>query len=258
MKKTAVSLNHDSFPAAIRPYLNQANLYDSSCSDAAQTIYIDAPERAYLKISKQGTLFPEMKMMKFMHSHSLAPAVLDYVSENGRDYLLSTALEGEDGIADRHLRHPARLAEIFGASLRIIHSLPLENCPFSSRMAEMIAESEGNISRGYSDKAIIGEDFKAATERFLALKHCAVDDVVMHGDYCLPNIIMRGFKLTGFVDFGAGGVGDRHYDLYWGIWTLAYNLKTDIYRDVFLDAYGRQEIDPNRLELCRLLAGFTE
>ncbi len=258
MKETAVSLNPDSFPAAIRPYLKQAKLYDSSCSAAAQTIYIEASERAYLKLSKQGTLFHEMKMMQFMHSHSLAPAVLAYISENGRDYLLSAALEGEDGIAERYLRHPARLAEVLGASLRIIHSLPLEGCPFASLMAEMIAESEGNILRGYADKAIIGEDFKAAAERFSALKHCAVDDVIMHGDYCLPNIIMRDFKLTGFVDWGTGGVGDRHYDLFWGIWTLAYNLKTDIYRDVFLDAYGRQEIDADRLELCRFLAGFTE
>jgi len=82
--------------------------------------------------------------------------------------------------------------------------------------------------------------------------------VVLQGDYCLPNILLRDFRLEGFVDLGTGGVGDRHYDLFWGIWTLAYNLKTDRYKDVFLDAYGRQELDPERLELSRLLAGFTQ
>jgi kanamycin kinase len=69
---------------------------------------------------------------------------------------------------------------------------------------------------------------------------------------------MQDDKLTGFVDLGSGGVGDRHYDVFWGIWTLEYNLKTDIYKDAFLDAYGRQDFAPDRLELCRLLAGFTE
>jgi kanamycin kinase len=61
-----------------------------------------------------------------------------------------------------------------------------------------------------------------------------------------------------FYLFVRWGVGDRHYDLFWGIWTLNYNLKTDKYKDIFLDAYGRSLIDFDRLELCRLLAGLTE
>ncbi|MCB5271066.1 MAG: aminoglycoside 3'-phosphotransferase [Candidatus Cloacimonetes bacterium] len=258
MKKTEIIINQDSFPAALRPYWNQARLYDSSCSEAAQTIYIDGPQRAFLKISRQGTLSREMKMMSFMHSHNLAPAVLDYISEQGRDYLLSAALEGEDGIAERYLQHPVKLAEVFGASLRIIHSLPILDCPFPSRLAEMLAQSERNILRGYADKAIIKEDIKAAAERLMALKDSGLADVIIHGDYCLPNIIMQDFCLTGFIDLGTGGVGDRHYDLFWGIWTLQYNLKTAIYKDAFLDAYGRQDLDPDRLELCRLLSGFTQ
>ena len=38
----------------------------------------------------------------------------------------------------------------------------------------------------------------------------------LHGDYCLPNLIMRDFQLEGFIDLGYGGIGDLHYDLYWG------------------------------------------
>lgn len=258
MKKTELLLNQDAFPSTLNPYLNKAKLYDSSCSEAAQTVYIDGAVRAYLKIAEEGKLLRELKMTQFMHSHNLAPAILDYVSENGKDYLLTEALEGEDGIADGYLQDPARLAEIFGASLRLIHSLPLKGCPFPSRMTEMLAESEANITRGYADKAIIGEDIKAAVGHLATLKHLAKEDVVIHGDYCLPNIILQDFKLKGFVDLGTGGIGDRHYDIFWGIWTLQYNLKTDNYKDKFLDAYGRHDLDQDRLELCRLLAGFTQ
>ena len=200
----------------------------------------------------------EMEMMKFFYSHNLAPKLISYVSENGNDYLISEALDGEDGIAERYLQQPARLAEVFGASLKVIHSLPLVGCPFPTRAAEMLAESESNILRGYADKAIISEDIKEATIHLSTLKSCTKDDVVIHGDYCLPNIILQDWKLKGFVDIGTGGLGDRHYDLFWGIWTLEFNLKTDKYREAFLDAYGRADIDPDRLELCRLLAGFTE
>ena len=40
---------------------------------------------------------------------------------------------------------------------------------------------------------------------------------------------------------------DRHIDLLWGIWTLAFNLGTTRYTDRFMDAYGRELIDPDLL-----------
>ncbi|MFK5291701.1 aminoglycoside 3'-phosphotransferase, partial [Lactococcus lactis] len=45
------------------------------------------------------------------------------------------------------------------------------------------------------------------------------------------------------------GVGDRHIDLFWGAWTLNFNIGTDQYRDRFFDAYGRDRIDVDRLKL---------
>jgi kanamycin kinase len=51
------------------------------------------------------------------------------------------------------------------------------------------------------------------------------------------------FSLSGFIDLGNGGVGDRHIDIFWGRWTLLFNLGTDEYRDRFFDAYGRDKIN---------------
>ena len=51
------------------------------------------------------------------------------------------------------------------------------------------------------------------------------------------------------MDVGCGGVGDRHIDLFWGVWTLSFNLKTDRYRDRFLDAYGRDRVDETALKI---------
>ena len=54
-----------------------------------------------------------------------------------------------------------------------------------------------------------------------------------------------------FIDVGQAGVGDRHIDLYWAIWSLQYNLGTDAYTDLFLDLYGRGKVDE---ELLRVVA----
>ena len=74
---------------------------------------------------------------------------------------------------------------------------------------------------------------------------------LLHSDYCLPNILLDRWRFSGFVDLDTGGVGDRHVDLFWAIWSLNYNLKTGKYRERFLDAYGREDVQE---ELFRVIA----
>jgi len=59
--------------------------------------------------------------------------------------------------------------------------------------------------------------------------------------------MLDNWKFTGFVDLDSGGVGDRHIDIFWGIWTLWFNLKTNKYKDRFMDAYGREKIEEDLL-----------
>ncbi|MBW7474727.1 aminoglycoside 3'-phosphotransferase [Paenibacillus oenotherae] len=228
MKRPKVSLDIETIPPTIRPYLKGATFYNSSCSEQAKTLYVVGADRAFLKISKRGTLEREYKMTEFLHGHHLAPKAIAYESDPENDYLFSEAVSGEDGTADQHFENPGKLAAVFGEYLRVLHSLPTAGCPYTNRTAELLVDGAGK-----------GIDLSQLDE----FMYSASDNVIIHGDYCLPNIIMDHFSLKGFIDLGYGGVGDRHFDIYWGLWTLHYNLKTDIYRDIFLDAYGRSDVD---------------
>jgi kanamycin kinase len=232
MKRTEISFDIDTVPSQIRQYINKATIYDSSCSELAQTLFVNGDDQAFLKISKKGSLERESRMTDFLHSHKVAPKIIAYESDCDNDYLLSEAVPGEDGTSEVYLESPDKLAGVFGEYLRMLHSLPVEGCPYTNRTTEMIDEQNGNEISPH----IINE-----------LKLFAEDNVIIHGDYCLPNIIMDNFSFQGFIDLGHGGVGERHYDIYWGIWTLHYNLKTNKYKDTFLDAYGRKDIDHDRL-----------
>ena len=77
------------------------------------------------------------------------------------------------------------------------------------------------------------------------------NDTLIHGDYCLPNVMLDNWKFSGFIDLGNGGVGDRNIDIFWGVWTLFFNLHTEKYTDRFLDAYGRDKVNT---ELLRVVA----
>jgi kanamycin kinase len=243
VERTEVSFDFDTVPSTIRQYIQGAKMYDSSCSEHAKTFFVAGSDRAFLKISNKGALKRECEMTTFLHQHRVAPNVIAYDSDSDRDYLLAEAVRGEDGTARGHIENPGKLAAVFGESLSMLHALPIEGCPYEGRTAELLRAAE-----------ISGADLDV----FADSAYSPVDSVVIHGDYCLPNIVMDNFAFMGFIDLGCGGVGDKHYDIYWGIWTLRYNLKTDAYKEVFLDAYGRGEVDANGLDYFTRLLQMTE
>ena len=60
----------------------------------------------------------------------------------------------------------------------------------------------------------------------------------VHGDCCLPNVMIYRGKVSGFVDLGQAGRGDPWQDYAWCLWSLDYNLKTDAYRERLLQRLG--------------------
>jgi kanamycin kinase len=243
MKRIETSFNIESLPLIIQEYAKTARIYDSSCSENAKTFFLMGAVKSYLKIGRKGSLEKESQMMEFLSRHGVAPRVMAYVSDSSEDYLLMEAITGEDGVSGGHLENPSKLAGVFGEYLRMLHSLPTRGCPYHCRTAEMLEEARNK---------------HANLDSLKHFKCTPVDDVIIHGDYCLPNIIMDHYKFKGFIDLGYGGIGDRHFDLYWGLWTLKYNLKTDQYNDIFLDAYGKTDVDHDRLQFCSVLAGLVE
>lgn len=243
MERTEVSFDIETIPLTIKQYIKGATIYDRSCSENAKTLFVSGEEHAFLKISNKGSLEREYKMTKFLQKHNVAPNAIVYESDLDYDYLFTEAVSGEDGTAMRHIENPGKLACVFGEYLKMLHSLPIEGCPYDNRTNELLNEAH-----------IKGIDLSVMNE----YNYSAIDNVIIHGDYCLPNIIMDNFSFKGFIDLGYGGVGDRHYDIYWGIWTLNYNLKSDKYTDIFLHAYGRNDINDEGLNYFTKLIKWTD
>ncbi|MFK7691664.1 phosphotransferase [Paenibacillus sp. HJGM_3] len=128
-------------------------------------------------------------------------------------------------------------------------------------LEEMVIRAEGNYREGRAERGILRylgyTSIESAYENMINLyKYVKEDKVVIHGDHCLPNLILHDFKMNGYVDVAYGGIGDRHYDIFWGLWSLQYNLKGD-YSQKFIQTYGNHLIDPDRLRLCGLLSVFN-
>lgn len=253
MKKTLLSALPEEMPRELRNFISTATVYDSSSSPEARVYFIGREGGYYLKRAEKGALKKEAAMTSYFYAKGLGAQVLEYISRDS-DWLLTAALPGEDCLHEKHLADPKRLCDILATELRKLHETGFTGCPVPDRTADYLACAEKNYHAGTYDPSHFPDSFgyptaQAAYEVLSAGKGALQSRVLLHGDYCLPNIILRDWKLSGFIDVGNGGVGDRHIDLFWGIWSLAFNLKTDRYRERFLDAYGRDVVDESILKV---------
>ena len=256
MKRTLTAPDLSVIPAQFHAMLSGVDVYDSSCSREARVLFIDRDGGYYLKAAPRGSLENEAAMTAYFHSKNLGAEVLDYVTEE-RDWLLTSRVVGEDCTWRPYLDHPKRLCDTTATLLRQLHELDFSGCPID-HTANYMETAQCNYRAGQYDTSLFPDNwgYKSVDEAWAVVEregHLLRRDTLLHGDYCLPNIMLDNWKFSGFIDLGNGGVGDRHVDLFWGAWTLNFNLKTDAYRERFFDAYGRDRVEE---DMIRVIAAF--
>ena len=249
MKRTLIDKIPIALPDELYRYIEGADIYDSSCSPEARVYFVDKDGGCFVKVAEQGTLEREALMTGYFHKKGLGTEVLSYHSGE-RDILFTAAVRGED--CTHYLDDPRRLSVLIAEQLRSLHEVEFSDCPIKDRMSEYFALAEKNYRTDSYDKSHFPDSFgyRSAEEAYAVMREGRGElksDVLLHGDYCLPNVMLDDWRFSGFIDLGNGGVGDRHVDLFWGAWTLAFNLGTDEYRSRFFDAYGRDVIDGDKL-----------
>ena len=238
-------------PPALGEFLRGGTLYDRSGRSNARTLYCD--RGCDIKIDEKGALAGEAALGRAFHRLGLGPEVLAYLSTD-RDYLVTRSVVGED------LTHaaltPEQLCERLAEALHRLHSQPVEGFPVSTRLQRYLDAADGG--EGFYDESVLMDRWRIGSREeawaiMQASRRCLRQDTLIHGDACLPNVIFQGGRFSAFIDLGMAGAGDRHIDLYWALWSLQYNLKTERYTDRFLDAYGRENVET---ELLRVIAAF--
>ena len=215
MEKVKVEILTSDFPKELRGIFAQAEVYDTSCHSGATVLYSD--KGYYIKIDEKGNLFRESEMIALFSKMGMGAEFVSYISEE-KDYLVTKAIAGED--ATHWLDDPKLLCEVLAEAMKQLHETSVNDVPVSPCM----------------------DAYKESGEQM----NC---NTMIHGDFCLPNIMIKDGSFEAFIDVGLAGVGDHHIDLFWALWSLEYNLKTDKYRDYFLDLYGREHVNMDVLAL---------
>ena len=228
MDKHEIRISPDEFPEALRPLLKTSRIYDSSCHSGSSVYYCE-PDY-YLKTDRAGALALEAELADKFYRMGLGVDVAAYITGE-RDYLLTRSAPGQD--LTELCDDPKAVCRILAEGLRFLHDQRPVGFPRTAKEKEyrQLAAQNG-------------------------LQHLLDEfcwDTLIHGDACLPNVIARDRRFSCFIDCGFSGMGDRHIDLYWALWSLRYNLKTDAYHDYFLDTYGREKVNQALLEAVATL-----
>lgn len=257
MKRTPITPDLSRFPDVFHDLIAGCPVFDSSCSQEARVYFLDREGGLYLKSAPGGSLKTEAAMTRYFHGKGLGPEVVSYLPGE-QDWLLTTRIPGEDCVHRTYLSDPKRLCDTTARLLRQLHELDFSDCPVQNRNESYLALAERNYRLGHYDSGLFPDNwgFRSPEEAWAEVEQngkLLKSDGLLHGDYCLPNILLDDWRFSGFIDLGNGGVGDRHIDIFWGVWTLYFNLKTNAYYDRFLDAYGRDKVQP---EMLRTVAAF--
>lgn len=212
-------------------------------------------------------LYESSIICNLMSKYNLSSKVVKYISTN-KDYLITEQIEAP--MAVNVFGDFRTLAKFMGETLRNFHNiswkidqmteeeLRILNSRTNTMFEKALSHEKGLEFLAQYQKNL---DYESMKEYLKQHQYEYVsDDVMIHGDYNPRNVFAKGNNFAGTVDFADTCFGDRHYDIYFSMWTVALysgiigqeDLVSEC-ENIFLDAYGREKIDISRMELCKKL-----
>lgn len=245
------------FPEQLRTYIEGATLSDSSSHSGATVLYLDSGY--YLKIDQKGRLEREARIASLFEQEGIGTPVIHYLSTD-KDYLLTKEAIGHDTLA--FLDQPEKICRTMAEALKKLHSFYPQNFPSENHLQAYKDRALKNYEKGeFYAKALLPQfRISSREEAFQLIReqgHLLKTDAFIHGDACLPNLILKDADhFSCFIDLGLADFSNRHIDLFWAVWSLNYNLHDPKYAELFLDYYGREQVDVNKLRLVAAFEAF--
>ena len=103
----------------------------------------------------------------------------------------------------------------------MLWSIDISDCPRIRDYDAELKEAKYRVDHGMVDvddvePSTFGEggfENPEALYRWLEENRPDFEPVLPHGDFCLPNIFLKDGKISGFIDLGDCGVGDKWRDI---------------------------------------------
>ncbi len=253
----------DTLPADLRAILGEAALEENRIGCSGVRIF-RVNGLGYLKIAAAPhDLRPEHDRLVWLAGKLPVPQVLYFTEDEAQQFMLISEIQGLSSHDEAFRFRPRRIVTLLAESLKLIHALDITGCPFDQRIDTMLATAHHRLITHQVDE----NDFddprqgRRASDLYaelLATRPTDTAPVFVHGDYCLPNILIDPDRMTlmGFIDWGSAGISDRYLDLALAARSITFNLGAE-WVAPFFTAYGLTEIDHARVVFFQTLDEFS-
>lgn len=188
---------------------SQADVY--RILDSEKTYYLKAEKRCQESIR-------EHEMYRWLKGKIPVPEVIYECFEKGMDYLLIEKVKGNMLESQCYRNNPWQLVKLAAEGLKLLWEVPISRCPYDASIESKLKKAKEQIDNGMKvivDKNIYTDGFNNEQDvyEYLISNMPKEDMVLSHGDYCFNNYFAYNNHISGFIDMGRGGVGDRYQDI---------------------------------------------
>lgn len=175
-----------------------------------------------LKIDKYNkNIIETVSVMKWLEGKILVPKVICYEEKNEYCYLLMSRIKGKMSCDEYFLENPNELLKLLADALKMLWKIDVSTCPRVRDLQTEINEARYRVENNLVDLEDVEPDtfgengFKNPNEllKWLEENTPEYEPVFSHGDFCLPNILIENNEISGFIDLGDAGIGDKWRDI---------------------------------------------
>ncbi len=179
-------------------------------------------EDMVLKIEAQSEYVErQVRIMEWLDGNLPVPKIFGYEIYEGKSYLLMSRVQGEMSCVEYYLEHPHVLLEALAQGLQMLWNVDITDCPNVRDLEAELAEARVRVEQGLVDvdnaePDTFGENgFESPVHllKWLEENRPVCESVFSHGDFCLPNVFLQDGQVSGFIDLGDAGVGDKWRDI---------------------------------------------
>lgn len=162
-----------------------------------------------------------VEMMRWLDGKLPVPRVICYEQDEAHQYLLMSRVPGRMSCDEYYLSRPRELVARLAEALDLLWRMDITDCPRTRDQDAELREARYRVEHSLVDVDNVepttfgpgGFKDPEALLHWLEDNRPSYEPVLSHGDLCLPNIFIDGGRVSGFIDLGACGVGDRWRDI---------------------------------------------
>ena len=222
-----------SIPEDMKALINGHSFETDSIGCSGTHIFMFDNELVLKVEHKRNESDSEYQMMNWLQDKLPVPRIVKFYTDGKNNYLLMTRLKGKMACDPNILEDRETMARLLARGLKRLWQVDIKCCPRTTNLDYKLARALDRVNNNMVDvdnvepETFAANGFKnpMALYEFLRDNRPEEETVLIHGDYCLPNVFFENNDVSGYLDLGYCGVADKWQDIALAVRSMHHNLQ---------------------------------